>query len=89
MQQTRTEDYAEVPWWLGEAYPSLFEYPRQIDRVRIYSIAYDVRDLLASPPTVPPRHLPELHAYHRLAARGAPQELHRRPRPRPHLTAHR
>ena len=31
----------------ARAYPSLFEYPRQIDRVRVYSIAYDVRDLLA------------------------------------------
>jgi scyllo-inosamine 4-kinase len=64
--QTRAEDYREVPWWLGKAYPSLFEYPRQIDRVRIYSIAYDVRDLLAAPPRVPPRMLPERHAYHRL-----------------------
>jgi aminoglycoside phosphotransferase (APT) family kinase protein len=64
--QTRAEDYAEVPWWFGEAYPELFEYPRQIDRVRIYSIAYDVRDLLASPPKVAPRHLPDRHAYHRL-----------------------
>ena len=66
VSQTHTEDYDEVPWWLGKAYPSLFEYPRQIDRVRLYSIAYDVRDLLAHPPQVPPRHLPELHAYHRL-----------------------
>jgi hygromycin-B 7''-O-kinase len=65
-RDTRTEDYTDVPWWLGDAYPSLFEYPRQIDRVRLYSIAYDVRDLLASPPTVAPRHLPELHAYNRL-----------------------
>ncbi len=64
--QTRTEDYTEVPWWLGEAYPALFAYPRQIDRVRIYSVAYDVRDLLATPPTVSPRHLPDRHAYHRL-----------------------
>jgi aminoglycoside phosphotransferase len=64
--RTRTEDYAEVPWWLAQAYPALFEYPRQIDRVRMYSIAYDVRDLLASPPQAAPRHLPELHAYHRL-----------------------
>jgi hypothetical protein len=63
---TKVVDYAEVPWWLGAAYPSLFEYPSQIDRVRIYSIAYDVRDLLAAPPRVPPRHLPELHAYNRL-----------------------
>jgi len=65
--QTRVEDYNDVPWWLGQAYPSLFAYPRQIDRVRIYSIAYDVRDLLAAPPTVAPRQLPDLHAYHRLA----------------------
>ena len=63
---TRPEDYADVPWWLSEAYPSLFEYPRQIDRVRLYSIAYDVRDLLAAPPQAAPRHLPEPHAYHRL-----------------------
>ena len=40
--------------------------PRQIDRVRVYSIAYDVRDLLTTPPQAAPRHLPELHAYHRL-----------------------
>jgi aminoglycoside phosphotransferase len=66
VDRTRTEDYAEVPWWLARCYPSLFEYPRQIDRVRIYSIAYDVRDLLASPPQAAPRHLPDLHAYHRL-----------------------
>ena len=64
--RTRPEDYAEVPWWLGKAYPELFEHPGQIDRVRVYSIAYDVRDLLAAPPTVAPRHLPELHAHHRL-----------------------
>jgi thiamine kinase-like enzyme len=63
---TRVEDYSEVPWWLGKAYPAMFEYPSQIDRVRIYSIAYDVHDLLRSPPRVPPRMLPELHAYHRL-----------------------
>ncbi|MFL6204385.1 MAG: phosphotransferase family protein [Acidimicrobiales bacterium] len=63
---TRAEDYADVPWWLGEAYPTLFDFPNQIDRVRVYSIAYDVQDLLAAPPQVPPRELPERHAYHRL-----------------------
>ena len=63
---THAEDYADVPWWLGEAYPTLFDFPNQIDRVRVYSIAYDVQDLLAFPPQVPPRHLPERHAYHRL-----------------------
>jgi scyllo-inosamine 4-kinase len=72
-RQTRAEDYDDVPSWLGQAYPSLFAHPRQIDRMRIYSIAYDVRDLLASPPTVPPHQLPALHAYHRLA-----QVVHRK-----------
>jgi scyllo-inosamine 4-kinase len=64
--RTKAEDYTEVPWWLGKAYPALFEYPRQIDRMRVYSIAYDVRDLLAAPPAASPRLLPERHAYHRL-----------------------
>jgi len=66
VERTRPEDYAEVPWWLAKAYPRLFDFPRQIDRVRIYSIAYDVQDLLTSPPQAEPRHLPDLHAYHRL-----------------------
>lgn len=64
---THPEDYAEVPWWLAEDYPELFAYPRQIDRMRVYSIAYDVRDLLANPPPVDIRDLSPLHPYHRLA----------------------
>jgi hypothetical protein len=36
--------------------------------MRIYSIAYDVRELLIYPPPVPVDRLPEHHAYHRLAA---------------------
>lgn len=67
VERTRAADYSEVPWWLAKAYPGLFQYPSQIDRMRVYSIAYDVRDLLASPPHVMPRRLPDLHAYHRLA----------------------
>ncbi len=67
-ERTRAADYAEVPWWLGQAYPKLFDYPSQLDRVRVYSIAYDVRDLLTAPPQCAPRHLPDLHAYHRLTA---------------------
>jgi len=66
VHDTRAEDYVDVPWWLGEAYPELFDFPHQIDRVRVYSIAYDVQDLLAAPPLVSPRDLPERHAYHRL-----------------------
>lgn len=65
--RTRAEDYADVPWWLAEDYPGLFAFPSQIDRLRVYSIAYDVRDLLAFPPTCPLTDLSPLHPYHRLA----------------------
>ena len=64
---THAEDYAEVPWWLAEDYPGLFAFPSQIDRMRVYSIAYDVRELLAFPPGAPLQELSPLHPYHRLA----------------------
>jgi scyllo-inosamine 4-kinase len=64
--RTRPEDYADVPWWLAEDYPALFSFPSQIDRMRVYSIAYDVRELLAYPPTASVDRLSPLHPYHRL-----------------------
>ena len=65
---TLAEDYHDVPWWLAEDYPQLFDVPNQFDRVRLYAIAYDVRDLLLHPPTEPVGELSQHHAYHRLAA---------------------
>ncbi len=65
--RTHAEDYADVPRWLAEDYPALFAFPRQLDRMRMYSIGYDVRDLLAFPPTVALNDLSPLHPYHRLA----------------------
>ena len=64
---TLPEDYAEVPRWLAEDYPALFANPRLRDRLRVYSLAYDVRDLLLDPPTRPVDELSHLHPYHRLA----------------------
>ena len=66
-EQTKPEDYAEVPWWLREDYPLLFECPRELDRVRLYGIAFDVRELLAYPPTKPMRDLNEHHPLRRLS----------------------
>ncbi len=63
---THPEDYAEVPWWLQESYPELFSIPHQIDRLRLYSIAYDVRDLTMFPPPAPTSQLHEHHAINRL-----------------------
>ena len=65
---TLADDYREVPWWLAEDYPELFSFANQFDRVRLYSIAYDVRDLILEPPTGPVASLSQHHAHHRLDA---------------------
>jgi hygromycin-B 7''-O-kinase len=64
---THAEDYREVPWWLADDYPELFQFPNQFDRVRLFAVAYDVRDLLLAPPSDPVGTLSQHHAYHRLA----------------------
>jgi aminoglycoside phosphotransferase len=63
---TLAEDYVEVPFWLGEDYPELFAHPHQFERVRIYCIAYDIRELLLFPPQRRARDLSEHHPYNRL-----------------------
>jgi hygromycin-B 7''-O-kinase len=63
---TRAEDYESVPWWLAEDYPELFEERDQLARTRLYSIAYDVRELLLFPPARPPRELSTYHPLNRL-----------------------
>jgi hygromycin-B 7''-O-kinase len=65
---THADDYRDVPWWLADDYPELFRFPNQFDRVRLYAIAFDVRDLLLNPPTEPVASLSQHHAYHRLEA---------------------
>ena len=64
--QTHAADYAQVPWWMAEVYPELFAHPRQFDRVRLFSIAWDVHELLAFPPTASLPRLHRDHAYPRL-----------------------
>jgi aminoglycoside phosphotransferase (APT) family kinase protein len=63
---TRPEDYAPIPWWLREDYPELFDVPSQFDRLRLYAIAYDIRDLTMFPPPAPAGRLNEFHALNRL-----------------------
>jgi aminoglycoside phosphotransferase (APT) family kinase protein len=64
---TRAADYVEVPAWLAEAYPGLFAHPHQRDRLRVFAIAYEVRELLAFPPMVSVEDLSPRHAHQRLA----------------------
>jgi hypothetical protein len=63
---TRAEDYADVPGWMTDVYPELFDDPNAFERTRVYSIAYDVRELLLFPPSRPPRELSKHHPYNRL-----------------------
>lgn len=64
--RTHPEDYADVPWWLREDYPELFAAPRQLDRLKLYAVAYDIRDLTMFPPGAPASQLNEHHALNRL-----------------------
>ena len=64
---TKAEDYAEVPWWMAEDYPDLFAHPRQFERVKLYSIAWDVRELMEFPPHDALQRLHKHHPYQRLS----------------------
>jgi aminoglycoside phosphotransferase (APT) family kinase protein len=63
---TLAADYAPIPRWLQEDYPELFAHPRQFERVQLYSIAWDVQELLRFPPLTAVDQLHEHHPYNRL-----------------------
>jgi len=65
-EDTHARDYEDVPFWLAEDYPELFASPHQLDRCRLYAIAWDVEELLAYPPTAASGHLDARHPYRRL-----------------------
>jgi aminoglycoside phosphotransferase (APT) family kinase protein len=65
-QQLRRRDYREVPVWLRESYPGLFAHPRLSDRLALYSLAYDLRELLLRPPRCAVEQLPMHHPYNRI-----------------------
>ena len=43
-------DFYPVAGWLRDAYPALFAHPHLAERLWVYRLAYDVRDLLVHPP---------------------------------------
>ena len=63
---TLSKDYAPVPYWLAEDYPELFSHPDLLARMRLYCIAYDVRELLTFPPPKDAFHLSPHHPVNRL-----------------------
>ncbi len=66
--RTHAEDYRDVPYWLAEDYPELFSAPEQLDRCRLFAIAWDVEELLTYPLTVDAMRLDDRHPYWRLHA---------------------
>ncbi len=42
--------FRQVPTWLREDYPELFAHPRLHERLDLYGLAYDLRQLLRHPP---------------------------------------
>ena len=63
----RAEDYRLVPKWLHDVYPALFERSHLGERLAVYGIAYDVRDLLDHPPDRPFENLSPFHPMRRIA----------------------
>src|SRR5690606_22656174 len=72
-EEARAADYAEVPGWFAEDHPELFADPRLPDRLRMYAVSFDVRELLAVPPGRPVGELTPHHPYRRLLATLRPQ----------------
>lgn len=64
---TKTADYIDVPSWLSEDLPELFAHPRLADRLLLYCLAFDVHDLMESPP-IERSALGPLHPLNRIRA---------------------
>lgn len=59
-------DLRSAPRLLRDAYPEVFAHPRLNDRLAIYCLAYDVRDLLLHPPHRREDDLPVSHPVRRI-----------------------
>jgi hygromycin-B 7''-O-kinase len=64
--RTRVIDYAPIPEWLAESNPEMFAHPRLAERLRLYSMAFDLFDLAADPPEQRVADLAPLHPMKRL-----------------------
>jgi hypothetical protein len=63
---THARDDAEVPFSLAEDYAELFSRPEQLDRCRLFAIAWDVAELIAFPPHAGAASLDARHPHRRL-----------------------
>jgi aminoglycoside phosphotransferase (APT) family kinase protein len=65
-QAATATDLRSVPRMLRDAYPELFAHPQLNDRLAIYCLAYDVRDLLLNRPHGREEDLPLSHPVRRI-----------------------
>ncbi len=47
--RTHADDYADVPVWVAEERPDLFEHPALFDRLMLYAISFSVQELITNP----------------------------------------
>lgn len=60
------DSFRKVVRHLREAYPQLFSDPRLTDRLNLFSLSYDLRDLVLQPTPKPGVDLPPFHPLNRL-----------------------
>ena len=68
VDQTTAEAYADVPSWFARAYPELFRDPRLLDQLELYSLTFDLNELVKFPPRAADDELPPYHALRRITA---------------------
>jgi aminoglycoside phosphotransferase (APT) family kinase protein len=64
--EIRASDYRQVPGWLWEEYPELFAAAHVRERMALYLLAFDLSQLVSTPPKTPTADLPPFHPYHRV-----------------------
>ncbi|MEZ5378006.1 MAG: aminoglycoside phosphotransferase family protein [Acidimicrobiales bacterium] len=67
--RTLAADYVDVPVWVAEDRPDLFEHPALFERLMLYAISFSVQELISHPlaPNTPRAILGPMHPICRLA----------------------
>jgi len=61
-------DFEDVPGWIAEDYPELFEHPRIVERLALYSVAFDMAELVRMKSVGSMSDMGPLHPVRRLQA---------------------
>lgn len=64
----RAKDFEDVPTWIAQEYPELFSHPRIVERLALYSVAFDMAELSRMATISTDRNMGPLHPVKRLQA---------------------